>query len=317
MSSSLVTGGAGFIGNHVVRGLLAAGHRVRVLDDLSTGKNSNLTDIDSQIELMIGDITNPDNCRRAMEGVETVYHLAARASVPRSIDNPRETHTVNVTGTLNLLEAARQFHVKRFVYSASSSAYGDTPELPKRESMKDHPKSPYAVSKLAGEQYCSAFAVCYGMQTVSLRYFNVFGPRQDPHSAYAAVIPAFVTRMLRSERPVVYGDGEQTRDFCYIDNVVQANLLAGSAARLQGEVVNIGCAERTSLNDVIRVINQELGTNVQPDYQPARAGDVRDSQAAIDEAARVLGYKPKVYFADGIKRSIAWYREHAAEFASR
>ncbi|MGE3182512.1 MAG: SDR family oxidoreductase [Phycisphaerae bacterium] len=311
MKNCLVTGGAGFVGGHVVRGLLQRGQNVRVLDNLSTGKAQNLDDVRSDIEFIAGDICDPQTCADAMKGIDTVFHLAARASVPRSIEFPVETNQANVTGTINLLLAARDEGCSRFVYSASSSAYGDTPTLPKIETMTPNPLSPYAVSKLAAEHYCHAFANVYGMQTISLRYFNVFGPRQDPNSAYAAVIPAFVTRMVRGEQPVIYGDGEQTRDFCFVDNVVAANLQAATTEGVSGEVVNIGCGERTSLNSIVHEINRHLGTRLAPMYQPGRPGDVRDSLASIDAAKRIIGYTPQVFFAEGLERSIAWYREHA------
>lgn len=312
MGLCLVTGGAGFIGSHLVDALLAEGWQVRVLDDLSTGKPENLAHVQSRVELIVGDLCSRDTCARAAAGCEAVFHLAARGSVPKSVRHPDDTHAVNATGTLNLLIAARDGGAKRFVNSASSSAYGDTPVLPKRENMKDLPRSPYAVSKLAAEQYCTVFSICYGLPTVSLRYFNVFGPRQDPGSQYAAVIPAFVSRMLSQQRPVVFGDGEQTRDFCFVENVVRANLLAACAPCVQGEVLNIGCGERTSLNQTIGRLNELLGTNLTAEYHPPRAGDVRDSLASIEEARRVIGYEPTVYFAEGLKRSIAWYRENLA-----
>jgi len=308
MGLSLVTGGGGFIGSHIVRGLLAQGQAVRVLDDFSTGKRENLAEVAGRIDVVEGDIRDEAAVQRAMQDVEVVFHLAARASVPRSVAEPRPANDINITGTLNLLIAARDVKARRFVYSASSSAYGDTPVLPKTVDMCPHPLSPYAVSKLAAEHYCSCWAHVYGLQTVSLRYFNVFGPRQDPKGAYAAVIPAFVSRMLKGERPVIYGDGEQSRDFCFVDNVVHANLLAASAPELHGEVVNVACGERTTLNQIAADINALLGTNVQPEYQPPRAGDVRHSLADISVTKQVLGYEPKVMFSDGLRRSIEWYK---------
>jgi UDP-glucose 4-epimerase len=312
MTTCLVTGGAGFIGSHVVRGALQRGWRVRVLDNFSTGHRRNLEEVASQIELIEGDICDEATAQRACAAVEIVFHLAARASVPRSVEFPRPSHEINTTGTLNLLLAARDAGARRFVYSASSSAYGDTPLLPKREDMTPRPLSPYAVSKLTGEYYCSVFSHVYGLQTVSLRYFNVFGPRQDPQSAYAAVIPAFVSRMVRGQQPVIFGDGEQSRDFCYVDNVVAANLLAATVERVGGEVVNIACGERTTLNQIVRVINQTLGTDLQPEYKPPRAGDVKHSLADLAAAKRVLGYEPKVLFAEGLQRAIAWYKANSA-----
>jgi UDP-glucose 4-epimerase len=310
VSLYLVTGGAGFIGSHLVRALLADGHRVRVLDDLSTGYRHNLAEVEAGIELIVGDIRDLSTVRRCMQGVEAVFHLAACASVPRSVADPQRAHEVNATGTLTLLLAARDAGIRRFIYSASSSAYGDTPALPKHEDLAPQPLSPYAASKLAGEHYCRCFAVCYGMQTVSLRYFNVFGPRQDPASPYAAAIPAFVSRMLRGQRPIIYGDGEQSRDFCHVDNVVHANLLALAASELRGEVVNIACGQRISLNEIIRLLNRLLGTDLEPEYQPPRVGDVRHSLADLTAARRLLGYEPKVFFEEGLSRSIDWYRQN-------
>lgn len=241
-----------------------------------------------------------------------MFHLAARASVPRSIEFPREANEANVSGTLNVLLAARDAGARRVIYSASSSAYGDTPTLPKVETLTPLPLSPYAVSKLAAEYYCAIFPAIYGLETISLRYFNVFGPRQDPNSPYAAAIPAFVSRMVRGQRPIVYGDGEQSRDFCYIENVVSANLLAFQAERLRGEVVNIACGERVTINRVVALINEHLGTRLEPEYQPPRPGDVRHSLADLTAARRVLGYEPQVMFAEGLARSIEWYRQNAA-----
>ncbi len=312
MSLCLVTGGAGFIGSHVARGLIERGHQVRVLDDFSTGRRQNLAGIEDQIELIKGDICDPATVRTAVAGVDAVFHLAARASVPRSVAEPVSANEVNVTGTLNLLVAARDALVRRFIYSASSSAYGDTPTLPKREDMTPQPLSPYAVGKLAGEHYCSCFATCYGLATISLRYFNVFGPRQDPNSQYAAVIPAFVTRMVSGNRPIVFGDGEQSRDFCFIDNVVSANLAAFSAQKTAGEVVNIACGERVTLNQIISLINQNLGTSIKAEYKPPRVGDVRHSLADISQAREVIGYQPKIMFAEGLRRSIDWYKQNPA-----
>ncbi|HMQ17106.1 MAG TPA: SDR family oxidoreductase [Phycisphaerae bacterium] len=311
MSLCLVTGGAGFIGSHLVRRLLAEGHAVRALDNFSTGHAANLAEVAGDIELVEGDIGDEHTAARCARGVDAVFHLAARASVPRSVEFPVEANHANVTGTLNLLVAARSAKVRRFIYSASSAAYGDTPTLPKVESMPPQPLSPYAVSKLAAEYYCSCFSHVYGLETISLRYFNIFGPRQDPKSAYAAAIPAFVSRMIRGERPVIYGDGEQSRDFCYVDNAVEANVLAMRAPRLAGEVVNIACGERITLNAIVALINQHLGSRLAPIYEPVRAGDVRHSLAALDAAQRIIGYRPGVMFAEGLARSLAWYSESA------
>lgn len=312
MSVSLVTGGAGFIGSHVVRRLLKMGKKVRVLDNFSTGHLRNIEEVLAAIELVKGDLRNLDDCKKATAGAEVVYHLGAQGSVPRSIDNPILSNECNVTGTANILVAARDAGIKRFVYSASSSAYGASLELPKRETQLPQPISPYAVSKLAGEHYCLAFAHCYAMETVSLRYFNVYGPRQDPKSQYAAAIPAFVTALLAGTPPTVYGDGETSRDFCFVDNVVDANILGGTTTKpLKGESVNIACGERTSLNQVIQIVNDFLGTKIKPNYAPPRAGDPRHTQADLSEAKRVIGYEPKVLFAEGLRRTIPWYQEQA------
>lgn len=309
MNLALVTGGAGFIGSHLVRALLERGWRVRVMDNLSSGHRHNLTEIAAQLELMEADIRDASACQRAAAGAKVVFHLAAQGSVPRSVELPAQANDINVNGTLNMLIAARDAGAERFVFSASSAAYGETEQLPKVETMAPQPLSPYAVSKLAGEFYCACFARTYGLQCVSLRYFNVFGPRQDPKSQYAAAIPALVSRMLRGEPPIIFGDGEQTRDFCFVENVVEANLLSATTPRrLMGEVVNIACGERTSLNEIIRVINQQLGTQIAPQYQAPRAGDVKHSLAALEAAREVLGYTPRVMFAEGLARSIAWYR---------
>jgi UDP-glucose 4-epimerase len=283
-----------------------------VLDNFSTGFRHNLADLADQVEIIEGSVGDRELVQRACGGVDVVFHCAAAVSVPRSVEQPLEAHETNATGTLNVLYAARAAGVQRVVYSASSSAYGDTPTLPKVETMAPAPLSPYAVSKLAGEQYCRVFSQLYGVETVSLRYFNVFGPRQDPGSAYAAAIPAFVSRMMRGQRPVIFGDGEQTRDFCFVDNVVHANLLAARAAGPAGAVVNIACGERVSLNRIVVLINELLGTDLQPEHRPARPGDVKHSLADISAARRVLGYEPLVRFDEGLRRSIAWYRGRAA-----
>ena len=310
MSLCLVTGGAGFIGCNLVRCLLELGHDVRVLDNFSTGHRKNLAEVASSIELIEGDICDPDTARHAAANVDGVFHLAARASVPRSVEFPVEANAANVNGTLNMLVAARDAKARRFIYSASSAAYGETPVLPKIESMSPAPLSPYAVSKLAAEYYCSCFAEVYGLETLSLRYFNVFGPRQDPNSAYAAAIPAFLSHMLKGQPPIIFGDGEQSRDFCFIENVVRANVLAFEAEKIHGETVNIACGERITLNKIIQLINTHLGTKIEPDYHEPRPGDVRHSLADINAAKQVIGYTPKVMFAEGLERSIGWYREN-------
>jgi len=310
MGNYLVTGGAGFIGSHIVERLVSQGESVRVLDNFSTGKRENLTSFASKIEIMEGDIRSLDDCRRACKGIEVVFHEAAVPSVPKSVADPQTSHEANVDGTFNMLMAARDGKCRRLVYAASSSAYGDLPELPKRETARPQPLSPYAVAKLTGEYYLRAFFHCYGLETVSLRYFNVFGPRQDPKSQYAAAIPAFVSAIMRDEPPTIYGDGEQTRDFTYIDNVVHANSLAANAERTQGEVVNIACGERVTVNAIIQQINRLLGKQVESNYVDPRPGDVKHSLADIEQARQVLGYEPIVKFDDGLAKAIEWYREN-------
>lgn len=303
----LVTGGAGFIGGHLVDALLDAGASVRVIDNFSTGRREVLAPKLSRIELVEGDLCDPEATARAVHGVDTVFHEAAVPSVSRSLVDPVNSNRANVTGTVELLQACRVAGVRKLVYAASSSAYGDTEVLPKVETMTPKPLSPYAVSKLAGEQYVSVFGRLFGFETVSLRYFNVFGPRQDPKSEYAAVIPRFVTRMLRGERPLILGDGEQSRDFCFIENVVSANLLAAKASTA-GEVVNIACGARVTLNALVSMINQELGTHIVPEYGPTRAGDVRHSLADISAAQALLGYRVRYDLAAGLTKTIAFYR---------
>lgn len=312
----LVTGGAGFIGSHICRELVRRGCFVRIIDNLSTGRESNIADIRSRVDFIRADMGEYDIALRAMDGVDAVLHQGALPSVPRSIVDPAATNRHCVDATFNLLLAARDAHVKRFVYAASSSAYGDTPTLPKVESMRPGPLSPYAAAKLMGEYYCSVFYKAYGLQTVSLRYFNVFGPYQDPNSQYAAAIPAFVTSILEGKSPVVYGDGEQTRDFTYVANVVHANLLAANVAETQGQVVNVACGERISINATIALINEFMGTKVAAQYLPGRTGDVKHSLADIGEAGKVLGYSPIVSFRDGLKEAIEWYKVNLVGSAS-
>lgn len=304
----LVTGGAGFIGSNIVEELLPRGETVRVLDNFSTGKRENLAAFRERIELVAGDLRDLPTVRRAVEGVDYILHQAALPSVPRSVDDPLENDAVNVAGTLNLLVAARDAGVRRVVFASSCAVYGDEPTLPKREDMLPQPKSPYAVSKLAGEYYCRAFSEVYGLETVALRYFNVFGPRQDPTSDYAAVIPRFITRLLRGEAPVIYGDGLQSRDFVYVANVVQANLLAATTPGVAGRAFNIASGERYTLLDLIRILNDVLGTAVAPIHEDPRPGDVRYSQADIGAAQKALGYDPAVDFAEGLRRTVEWYR---------
>jgi UDP-glucose 4-epimerase len=309
MPTHLVTGGAGFIGSSIAEKLLESGDTVRILDDLSTGRRQNLEVLRGKVEVFEGTVCDPEMVARVMRGVEVVFHQAAIPSVARSVDNPVASMIANVQGTTTVFEGARRAGVKRVVYAASSSAYGDTPTLPKVETMPSVPLSPYAVSKLCGEQLARVYAHLHKMETLSLRYFNVFGPRQDPNSQYAAVIPNFVTAALTGRRPVVHGDGEQTRDFCFIDNTVSANLLAAATAnRLSGESINIACGERTSLNELLRLIGEETGTKPDAEYRDKRPGDVRDSLAAIDAARALIGYEPRVRIREGLKRTIAAFR---------
>ncbi|MGB9624419.1 MAG: SDR family oxidoreductase [Phycisphaerae bacterium] len=310
MANFLVTGGAGFIGSHLVAALLERGDRVRVLDNFSTGRRENLTPFLGRIDLIEGDLRNLDDCRRACRDIEFILHEGAVPSVPRSVEEPVMTHQSNVDGTFNILEAARLAKCRRVIYAASSSAYGDTPTLPKHEEILPQPLSPYGVHKLAGEFYCRAYYECFGLETLSLRYFNVFGPRQDPKSQYAAAIPAFVTAILAGRPPTIYGDGEQTRDFTHVANVVHANLLAAQAKKTSGQVVNIACGERVSINRIVARINEYLGTTVKPLYAPARPGDVRDSLADIRLARQLIGFEPSVSFDEGLARTIDWYREN-------
>jgi UDP-glucose 4-epimerase len=301
----LVTGGAGFIGSHIAEALVRRGDRVRVFDNLSTGKRANLA---AGVEFMEGDLVDPDAVARAVAGVDCIFHEAALASVPRSVERPLDTHAACVTGTVNLLDAARRSGVRRVVYAASSSAYGDQPTSSKRETDLPAPISPYGAAKLAAEIYCQAFAATYKLETVCLRYFNVFGPRQDPDSPYSAVIPLFITALLAGRRPVVYGDGGQSRDFTYVANVVQGNLLAADAANVSGRVINVANGRTTSLLQLLQALNRLLGTNVQPVHEPPRVGDVRESLADITRARNLLAYEPEVDFEEGLRRSVDYYR---------
>ncbi len=308
----LITGGAGFIGSNLASALLAAGSKVRVFDNFLTGKRENLAGLAEKhgpsFELIEGDLRDLGACRRAVEGAEFVLHQGALPSVPRSVADPVLTSEINVGGTVNLLVAARDAGVRRVVFAASSSAYGDTPELPKRESMTPNPKSPYAAQKLAGEHFMRIFFEVYGLETVALRYFNVFGPRQDPASTYAAVIPRFITSVLSGEAPTIYGDGGQTRDFTFVDNVVGANLAACEAPKAAcGKVFNIACGERISLLDILEIVYGLAGKRVKPRFEAARPGDVRDSLADISRAKELLGYDPKVGFAHGLARTFAFF----------
>jgi len=309
MDKFLVTGGAGFIGSNICTKLISQGCFVRVIDNLLTGKKSNLAAVSDKIEFIEADMGNPDAARAAMKGIDVVLHQGALPSVPRSVDDPAATHRHCVDATFTLLLAARDAKVKRFVYAASSSAYGDTPTLPKVETMPVNPLSPYAAAKLMGEYYCSVFYKVFGLETISLRYFNVFGPHQDPTSQYAAAIPAFVTSILKDKQPTVYGDGEQSRDFTYVDNVVEANLLAARVKQTKGEVVNIACGEVVTVNEIIDTINRLLGKKIRPIYEPVRLGDVKHSLADITVAKKLLGFKPVVLFKEGLTKAIEWYRE--------
>jgi len=305
-----VTGGAGFIGSHIVDALVTRGDSVTVLDDLSTGSRDNLARHGDKVRLVVGSILDPDALRLAFADAELVYHEAALCSVPASIESPRKYCEVNITGTLNVLEAARQAGVRRVVYAASSSAYGNQDALPVSESLTPDPISPYAATKLAGEHLLRAYAACYDISCISLRYFNVYGPRQAPDSPYAAVVPKFAAAMLAGRKPIIFGDGEQTRDFTFVGNVVHANLLAGdSQAPLKGEVVNIGCGERSSVNDLLHRITAHLKLPADCDKRPPRAGDVRDSMASIDRAHDLIGYRPIVPFAEGLRITLDWYAQ--------
>jgi len=304
----LVTGGAGFIGSNLVDALVRRGDTVLVLDNFSTGKRENLEAVRDRVGVIEGSITDLPTVRRAVEGVDFVLHQAALASVQRSVDDPLTSNEVNVKGTLNVLVAGRDAGVKRVVYAASSSAYGDTEELPKHEDMPARPLSPYAVQKWVGENYCRVFSALYGLDTVALRYFNVFGPKQDPNSDYAAVIPIFVTRLLADTVPTIYGDGEQSRDFTFVDNVVDANLKACEGEPKNGAVVNIACGARYTLNELFETIRGLVGSKRQPRYGPPRAGDVRHSMADIGQARALLAFEPRVDFRTGLQRTVEWYR---------
>src|SRR5438094_7094529 len=315
----LVTGGAGFIGSHVATRLAALGCRVRVVDDLSTGDESNLTELAGRIEFLRGDLCDPAVCRQAVEGVAVVFHLAAIPSVPRSLEDPWRSHDANVNATMRLLEACRKACVRRVVYSSSSSVYGDCVVLPKVETAEPLPRSPYATSKLAGEQYVLAYARAGLIEGVALRYFNVFGPRQSPHSAYAAVIPRFFQAALDERPAVVYGDGQQTRDFTYVDNVVDANLLAAGAAgdTVNGWVVNVGAGTRTALVGVVEIIGRIVGRPLAFVRQPPRPGDVRDSLASLERVKRLLGYEPKISLEEGLRRTWKWMTDGANTIPGR
>jgi nucleoside-diphosphate-sugar epimerase len=300
----LVTGAAGFIGSNIVEELLSRGESVRALDNLATGRRSNLEPFLKSLEFVQGSITDDTLLASAMRGVDYVLHQAALPSVPRSVEDPLSAHEANATGTLKVLLAARDAGVKRVVYASSSSVYGESPTLPKREDMPTEPLSPYAVNKLTGEDYCKVFARIYSLPTVALRYFNVFGPRQDPKSQYAAAIPGIASRMLRGERPILYGDGEQTRDFTYVQNVVSANLLACQREEAVGLAMNVATGERISLLELVSILNEVLGSDIEPEFAPPRAGDVKHSLADISLAERRLGYRVEVGFKEGLARTV-------------
>lgn len=315
MSKYLVTGGAGFIGSHLSEELVRRGHTVRVADSLITGKRSNLDHV-RDIEFLEGDLADESFARRAVDGIDYVLHQAAIPSVPRSVKDPITSNRANVDATLNVLVASRDARVKRLVFAASSSAYGNTATLPKHEGMPTNPLSPYALQKVIGEQYLQMFTTLYGLETVAIRYFNVFGPRQDPTSPYSGVISVFATALLENRSPKIYGDGEQTRDFTYVANVVDGVLRACEANGASGQVINVATAGRISLNELFRTMKEIVGAQVQPTYVESRAGDVRDSQADISKAQRILGYTPIVSFEDGLRQTIAWYRSAAAAGAT-
>jgi len=314
-SSILVTGGAGFIGSNLTEALLRKGHRVRVLDNFSTGKRANLIldETYPSLEIVEGDIRDFALCQKAMKGMEYVFHQAALASVPQSVEDPLTANAVNVEGTLNVLLAAKSEKVRRFIYASSCAVYGDDPILPKREDMVPVPLSPYALQKYIGERYGRLFSQLYGLETVALRYFNIFGPKQDPNSIYSAVIPRFIDALTDERSPIVFGDGEQSRDFVYIDNVVQANLLAMFAKQLYGEVINIGCGKKTSLNRLLDVLKEILGSKVSAIYQEARKGDIRESLADIQKGKEILNYKPQVGIEAGLKMTVDYFKRQRAK----
>jgi UDP-glucose 4-epimerase len=310
VANYLVTGGAGFIGSNLVAALLEEGHHVRVIDNFSTGKRENLNGFLGDIDLFEGDLTRLDDVHEAVKDTEVVLHHGAIPSVPRSVENPLESNDANVNATLNVLVASRDAGVRRVVFASSSAIYGDQdPEIAKVETMLPAPISPYGVAKMASEAYCQVFHKCYGLETVALRYFNVFGPRQDPKSMYAAVIPRFITAMLRGDQPTIYGDGEQTRDFTYVGNVVAGNLLASTAPAEQvaGEVFNLAAGGQTSLNQLIDILQEITGCNIEPIYTEARAGDIKFSQADITKARQRMDYTPKISFIEGVRRTVEWY----------
>ena len=306
--TAVVTGGAGFIGSHIANALTRNGLRVRIIDDLSTGHRENLDEITGDVEFTEGSVADEQLLKKVLDGAELVFHEAAIPSVPRSVEHPRQSHVASVDGTFSLLLAARDRNVRRVIYAASSSAYGDQPTLPKKEDMLPDPLSPYAVAKLVGEYYCQVFARVYGLETISLRYFNVFGPRQDPGSQYSGVVSRFISVLLNNQQPVIYGDGEQSRDFTFIDNVIDANLKAASVSRGFGSVVNVATGNRITLNQLLEEVKGIVGKpEVKAEYQPARVGDVRHSLADISRAHELLGYQPIVGLKEGLQRTIDWW----------
>jgi UDP-glucose 4-epimerase len=310
----LVTGGAGFIGTNLVQKLLERGDSVRILDNFATGKRQNVTGFGDRVEIIEGDIRSYHIVREAVDGIDVIFHEAALPSVPRSIKDPITTHEVGVNGTLNVLQSARDCNVKRVIFASSSSIYGNNPVLPKHEGLTPAPLSPYAVSKLTCEHYLQVFFQLYGLETVTLRYFNVFGPRQDPSSQYSAVIPKFIALMRRGERPTIYGNGEQSRDFTYVDNVVHANLLAATVdTGVAGGVFNAACHDQITLNDLVHSLNGALGTSIEPMHTEPRLGDIQHSFAAIDKFREATGYEPLVSFTEGIKRTVEWYSRELNE----
>lgn len=309
MNKYLVTGGAGFIGSHIAAELVKKGHQVRIFDNFSTGKRENISSFLDDIELVEDDLREYKACRKAVEDVDFVLHQAALTSVPHSIEDPLLTNEINITGTLNLLLASRDAKVQRLVFASSAAIYGDDPSLPKVEKMEGLPISPYALSKRVGEMYCRVFSQLYGLSTVCLRYFNIFGPRQDPHSQYASVIPNFIGKMLKEEKPLVFGDGEQSRDFLYVSNVVDANILASNASEVSGEVFNIAGGEETTINSLVKELNRILNKKIEPAHDDPRHGDIKHSVADISKARKMLKYEPTLSFSDGLKETVRWYRE--------
>jgi nucleoside-diphosphate-sugar epimerase len=311
MAKYLVTGGAGFIGSHIAEALVKRGESVRVLDNLLTGKLENLAGFLQGVEFVEGDIRDLDTCRKAVDGVDYILHQAALPSVPRSVEDPLLTNAINITGTLNLMLAARDTGVRSFVQASSSSVYGDDAAPRKLEGREGKPLSPYAISKLVDEKYARVFQDLFGFRAVSLRYFNVFGPRQDPFSQYAAVIPLFITKVLKGERPTIFGDGEQSRDFTFVENVVEGNILAARSDRGGGEAINLACGERLTVNALLAAVNDVLGTKVEAVYVDPRPGDILHSTADVEKSRRVLGFEPRVTFLEGLKTTVDWYRKRS------